>query len=195
MEKHKLLFIGLILAGVVMLGTGIYLSVKPEQNTAPQIFQTVVSTPVTTQTVTSNKVSKSTDVPMDTPWTSTGINVESGQTINITASGKGVWKNISKSNPNAVPNAYEECSPDGTLPNSGDYWSNISQYQTREANKGALIGRIGTNGKPFKVGSQFSQRINENGTLYLGINDMRKEVDSSSYNDNSGSFQAKIEIK
>jgi hypothetical protein len=45
------------------------------------------------------------------------------------------------------------------------------------------------------VGSNFSKKINESGKLYLGINDMKQEIDSTSYNDNSGNFEARIEIK
>jgi hypothetical protein len=132
-------------------------------------------------------------IPLSTPWMNTDVQVTSGARLLITATGKGVWKNIRQDSPKAYPEAFEECGPDGTPPqDSKDYYSNISQYQSQDAYKGALLGKIGEHGKSFKVGSNFNQAINESGTLYLGINDIRPEVDRSSWTDNSGSFIATV---
>lgn len=197
MNQIKLLLIGVLILGVILFGAGIYLALAPGEVPVVQTSQVnTITTPINTPPPpTSTKINKTITVPMNTAWTDANLTVTSGQTVIINASGKGVWKNISKSNPNAVPSPYEECSPEGTPQNSSDYWSNIHQYQTRAANKGALIGRIGTNGIPFKVGSNLSKKFSESGKLYLGINDMKQEIDSTSYNDNSGNFEARIEIK
>jgi len=48
----------------------------------------------------------------------------------------------------------------------------------------ALIGKIGDS-NPFLVGNSFTQRMGENGELFLGIND-------SQYGDNSGSLTLEI---
>lgn len=131
------------------------------------------------------------NVPMAIPWTNTNIQVKAGQTLTIHASGKGVWKNVA----GGRPKPYEECDPDGTPPiNSADYYSNISLYQSSDAYKGALIGKIGQNGTPFPIGSNFSQVINQSGILYLGINDMKPEVDNTAWRDNSGGFTAKVKL-
>ena len=54
------------------------------------------------------------------------------------------------------------------------------------ANAGALIGRVGTNGPVFAIGDQNSLTVQESGQLYLGIND-----DQTS--DNRGEFRVKIQ--
>ena len=46
---------------------------------------------------------------------------------------------------------------------------------------GALIGRIGADGRPFHIGAQPAIQIPEAGTLYLSINDGERS-------DNSGEF-------
>ena len=181
--------LGIIITfGALMIGIGVVMLSKSDNTQLNVSSQSTVDS-IKTQT------SKQIEVPMTTPWTTTGIQVNSGQTLIVKASGKGVWKNIPASNPNAVPYPYEECSPDGTSPNSKDYLSNIDQYQTSLANKGALIGKIGNYGVPFKVGTQLNKSIKEDGILYLGINDMKPEINMGSWNDNAGSFSARIEIK
>lgn len=180
MNKNLRLFI--LFIGIASIGLGGYLLINqtPAQTTFGQ---------------TANKNNLTLNIPLSNPWTATGITVRTGQTLTIAATGKGVWKNIAGKNPNSYPKPFEECDPNGTPPiDSQDYYSNIASYPTREAYKGALIGKIGEKGVPFKVGSQFNQKVSENGVLYLGINDMKPEIDQSSFADNSGSYSVTIQI-
>lgn len=134
------------------------------------------------------------EIPFSVAWTNTNIQVHKGQRLVIKATGKGVWKSIADSNPNAYPKPYEESEPDGTPPvDAKDYYSNISSYQCPQAYKGALIGKIGQYGIAFPVGSNFSQIADKDGVLFLGINDMKPEIDNTSLADNSGSFVVNIQ--
>lgn len=182
-------FTAIMITGAILIAFGIHLVIYRDTAASTNALENFNSR-------ASNSINqpKQIEIPMNEPWTNSGIEVKTGQLLIITASGKGVWKNIARSNPNAVPAPYEECGPEGTAPNSKDYFSNIYQYQTKEANKGALIGRIGMNGAAFKIGSGFRQVVNQSGVLYLGINDMKQEIDSLSFNDNSGAFRATIEV-
>jgi hypothetical protein len=189
----RILFVISLCIGLIIIGMGVYMILNPNTQTVAQTDDRPVSNvdiKEPSKTASQTRV----EVPMYRAWTETGLQVSPGQTLTITASGRGVWKNISPSNPNATPNAFEECSPEGTSPNAIDYHSNIQKYQTSSANKGALIGRIG-NGKPFKVGENFTKKVTESGVLYLGINDMKPEIDPSAWTDNSGGFQAQVRIK
>ncbi len=63
---------------------------------------------------------------------------------------------------------------------------------------GALIGRIGTDGAPFLIGSANSVKATRNGTLYLGSNDNLGPCTGqrgSCYDDNSGKVKVQIRIK
>lgn len=133
-------------------------------------------------------------IPMNVSWTNSGIQLSAGQTLIINAKGTGVWKNISSDSPSAKPKPYEECGPDGTPPvDKKDYYSNINNYQSPIAYKGALIGKIGEYGVPFPVGSKFQKAVNENGILYLGINDIKPELGQANWDDNSGGFIVTIQ--
>lgn len=175
---RKVLLLSLLLVGLCCLGIGLYSVLhKPE---------------VISSTKASPKAETTLEVPLLSPWTNTGMQVKAGQVLKVTASGRGVWKNISDPNPNAYPRPYEECGPDGTPPvDKKDYYSNISSYPCRTANKGALIGRIGDNGLPFFVGTHFDRVVQESGSLYLGINDI---AGAENWSDNSGSFNASIQV-
>lgn len=171
----------ILLIGIASVAFGGYLLISqtPAQNAV-------------NQTVSQN--ASSINVPLSTPWTNTGVTVRAGQTLIVSASGKGIWKNIAGGNPNAYPKPFEECGPDGTPPvDTQDYYSNIASYPTRDAYKGALIGRIGERGAPFKVGTRLNRKMSESGTLYLGINDMKPEIDRSSFADNSGAYSVTVE--
>jgi|CXWL01.1.fsa_nt_gi hypothetical protein len=191
MNQTRLIAAGVLVIGLVLVAIGIYIALKPDtttvQNTNANNTSNGVSSPISASTPTGRVI-----VPMAIPWTPTGVSVNAGDEVSFTATGKGVWKNISKENPNAKPRPYEECGPDGTAPNSSDYWSNIHQYQMKDANKGALIGKVGENGIPFKIGSGATIKMNMSGVIYFGVNEMRKNVDNASYDDNSGGFEVTV---
>lgn len=62
-----------------------------------------------------------------------------------------------------------------------------STYLAPSLSGGALIGRIGTTGTAFVVGSSYDQTVIDSGTLYLGFNDSRSD-------DNTGEFVVDITV-
>ena len=188
----KLIYVAIGLLAL-LVGGGIVALLKSSAKDNPPTEKSanVQTATKPTSTPTPSSRESTVTVPLIIPWTNTNIQVNAGQTLTIHATGKGVWKNVAQS----YPKAYEECDPDGTPPvDSADYNSNISSYQCPDAHKGALIGKIGQNGTPFPVGSNYSQVMNQAGILYLGVNDMKPEVDSSAWRDNSGRFTARIKL-
>ncbi len=179
MNPNKRLVILLLIVGIVCLGVGVY-SLLPKHTTT--------ISPTTSVANSDGNV----EVSLLNPWTTTGISVSAGQVLTITATGRGVWKNVPANSPTAYPKPYEECGPPPV--DKKDYFSNISDYQCQKANKGALIGKIGENGLPFLVGSSFNQPLSETGLLSLGINDLRPELGHQNWADNQGSFKAHITI-
>jgi len=110
----------------------------------------------------------------NTPWTSTGINVRTGQMVNFSATGEirvGPGANdVSNANGNS------SLSGGGTL---------FRRLPVTRVPVGTLIAKVG-NGTPFELGSNPPPvRMPANGTLFLGINDL-------TFNDNSGFFRVVI---
>ena len=104
------------------------------------------------------------------PWTDTGIDVRAGETVVFQASGE---VTIGRS-------PGQTASVDG----NGSYHS--AQYPEPNAPGGALIGKIGNNGRPFGIGSQ-SQPLPmpASGRLFLGVND-------NEIGDNAGAFSVVV---
>jgi hypothetical protein len=113
-------------------------------------------------------------------WLRTGINVKSGQKIDIIASGEVYLASLAAS--------YK---PDGNYVNTntsyndeGIYNSSANVYPTY----GNVVYKIGENGTPLKGGSKFSGNATSNGMLYLSIYE-------TVYNAaNTGSYAVKIKI-
>jgi len=103
-------------------------------------------------------------------WTSTGITVRKGEVLTINASGE--VQLSTDSNDVATPFGAKSGrkATNAPLPN---------------ALAGALIGRIGTNGQPFAIGSGVSVPMPAAGQLFLGVND-------DGYEDNQGEFRVDI---
>lgn len=103
-------------------------------------------------------------------WTDTGIDVRAGDHVMFQASGE---ITIGRS-------AGQTATVDG----NGSYHS--AQYPDPNSPGGALIGKVGNNGKPFGIGSQ-SQALPmpASGRLYLGVND-------NELGDNSGAFSVVV---
>jgi len=98
-------------------------------------------------------------------WTDTGITVNAGDKVMFQASGQ---INYGQGPGMTAP-------PDG----GGDHRSN---YPEPGAPVGALIGKVGNNGKPFGIGSQRQALgMPASGRLFLGVNDNER-------GDNSGAF-------
>lgn len=117
--------------------------------------------------------------------TPTEIQVQEGNTICFTASGK--WD--------------VGLGPIG--PNGKEDWCECLVSERHgtgfRGSVGALVGRIGENGAPFLVGSQTTITAMGNGTLYLGSNDNLGPCDGSTrgscYDDNKRTLQVCVEVK
>jgi hypothetical protein len=103
------------------------------------------------------------------PWTGTIFKIKPGTQIDIKATGY------------ISPNGVVQGTANGTK--GPAYWVNYSVLKSAE--HGALIGKIGENGKPFFVGENYSKKVTDTGYLYLGIND-------TNITDNSGVFEVTI---
>src|SRR5829696_8546276 len=103
------------------------------------------------------------------PWTSTGITVRRGQTLNFQTTGE----------VQLSADDTDVATPDGAK--KARYAPNAPMKQVLA---GALIGRIG-NGAPFAIGNQSTIVATGNGVLFLGVND-------DGFQDNKGNFQVVV---
>ncbi|MFC1974820.1 hypothetical protein ACFLXQ_00300 [Chloroflexota bacterium] len=87
-------------------------------------------------------------------WQSVGVRVRDGDTLKIRANGTWLY----------TPGEYHG-------PEGHPRYGAPSFYPLPGVRGGALIGRIGENGRPFFVGRYTTQWIDEEGTLYLRIDD------------------------
>jgi hypothetical protein len=104
------------------------------------------------------------------PWTPTGITVTKGQTLTFNTSGE----------VQLSADGNDKATPAGSA--TGRY---AQRSAMPRALAGALIGKIGNNGRPFGIGNQTSIVVPATGQLFLGVND-------DSFGDNQGSFQVTI---
>ncbi len=103
-------------------------------------------------------------------WTDTGIDVNAGDKVMFQASGQ---ITIGRS-------AGQNASPDGNASFRNP------KYPEPNSPGGALIGRVGTNGRAFGIGTQTQPLpMPAAGRLYLGVND-------NELSDNSGSFSVVV---
>ena len=145
----------------------------PKPSAPPVVIQTV---PKHTQTNSAEKmkpVALNVSVAADNRangWTNTGWVVKKGQHIRITGEGK---VSLGKG---------QSCSPSG-LPSLDD-----GQKLLKSVPTGALIAVIGDDNNEFiYVGASREFTAERDGALFLGVNE-------GNLNDNSGSFNAKVEI-
>jgi hypothetical protein len=97
-------------------------------------------------------------VPGTMVWTDTGLDVVTGEMLEITAGGGIKHNDMSPS-----------VSPDGD-PNLPGHESNLPGVE--DLHHAGLIGRIGEDGVAFGVGREFEETLESDGRLYLGINDI-----------------------
>ncbi len=88
-------------------------------------------------------------------WQSTGIQLAKGDLYSVRAQGTWLYS------PYAGPNG----------PEGHRRYQSPAFYPLPNAPGGALIGRVGEDGKPFYVGRGTSGRADSNGLLYLRIDD------------------------
>ena len=135
---------------------------------SPAVTPTPTTTPASTYTRT---VSGSQE------WTDTGITVQAGQQLAITASGE-IY--VGATSASESPAGLPGCTPAATYP------AQSAQFPAPSLTCWSLIARIG-DGAPFEVGSS-AQLTATSGDLYLGIN-------GDSFAANSGSWSATITVR
>ncbi len=107
----------------------------------------------------SNTVTPSFNFNPTATWQSTGIQVTQGEALTITAN---YIVHIAPANQR---NKYPDQTPTGETTPAG------FGYPVPTLNRYSFIGRIGSNGTPFEVGSSYTGTASGAGTLYLMIND------------------------
>jgi hypothetical protein len=117
-------------------------------------------------------------VPADVEWVSTGISLESGQTVYLSAEGLTItapikWYFGSHSGP-----AGQEWGL-----GCGQYEGATQPCALDDAPYGALVGRVSPDGEPFLIGGASKFTAPSSGPLYLAVND-----NLGFYNDNLGGF-------
>jgi hypothetical protein len=104
------------------------------------------------------------------PWTATGLTVRKGEVLTFNASGEVQLSSDPK---------------DVATPFGSKLGRKAANAPAPNVLAGALIGRVGTNGQPFGIGSGASVPMPAAGQLFLGIND-------DGLDDNQGEFRVDI---
>lgn len=189
----------------LLVGGGLVAMLKSNasnnQTNEPQ--KSVASEPSVTSSAASPQTqSKTITVSGQRMWTDTGIDVKSGELLEINASGRANASGVS------TDGAYKWVGPDG--------WGYAPEFNNSETGEPmrwvyvlgsnsslmCLTGKVGTNGTPFKVGSNYSFTADQTGRLYLGVNDVisdykgnvlyRGDETGTIWPDNGGSFIANV---
>ena len=105
-------------------------------------------------------------------WQATGITINSGESFTIT--GKGTYAEGS-GGASGNPNAW------GTPDGRGTALPCVTGLLAPNFPFAALIGKIGSNGEPFGIGSYLFKTATTSGELYLSINDV-----AGTFGDNYG---------
>ena len=118
-------------------------------------------------------------VPGNRPWTATGVFLDTGAVVKISASGGVSFSRGSKPGP-----------PAGDLPDcltvaNGPYGWRAAPYVANQLPCGSLLARVGEQGSVFYVGAGTTFTVSSPGQLYLGVND-------NNFGDNSGHWTAKV---
>lgn len=110
-------------------------------------------------------------VPCQVTWTETGIQLQAGQQLTLTATGE-------------LKGGELSFGPEGT--SEHPEWARYSLVP--EWPHLALIGKVGEDGSPFLVGRSYSGTVIRGGQLYLGVNDLDAE-------NNDGSFTVIVTVE
>ena len=176
MNQIKLLLIGVLGIGVLLLFVGIYLTFNQNQpsiavNTAVTPV-TSPATPVNTVQSTPTKITRDITVPSGTMWFDTGIDVSSDSTVRINYKG-GQWTNVVGSN-----------FVDGQGKGGFDRRNLLIVPSSQLC---ALVAKVGD--YKFHVGNSYNGKPGR-GRLYLSLNDIPK-----TYNDNDGDLDVSVEVR
>jgi hypothetical protein len=117
-------------------------------------------------------------------FTDTGVALTLNESFSITATGKAKWTHTS---PSTGPNGYRFSQSNGTNTCGYDQYHpyKVTSFLAPGLNCWSLVGRIGTTGVIFPVGTSLTMPAPYSGELYLAFND-------DYYPNNSGDFAAMI---
>lgn len=115
------------------------------------------------------KQTKEFDLSRDQKWLDTGIDVQSGDTLKITATGTVHYPSYKESGPEGLPRGWRDL---------------LRIFPLSDANHGALIGRIGDDSaQSFLIGPSRESRVTTAGRFYLGLNQTVRHAFLSRYPD------------
>jgi hypothetical protein len=180
MNQTKLLLIGIMGIGVLILCVGLYIAFKPNEvpvvqtspvNSVPTPINSTIA-PAKTPQSTPIKITRDLTVPSGVMWYDTGIDVPSDSTLKINYKG-GQWTNVVGSN-----------FVDGQ--GKGGY-AQRNLLIVPSSQLSALVAKVGE--YKFHVGNSYSGKPGS-GRLYLSLNDIPK-----TYNDNDGELDVSVEVK
>jgi hypothetical protein len=118
---------------------------------------------------TSPAQSRELDLKPGDGWVDTGIDLNAGDTIKISATGELQYTNAKQPNgPEGLPRGYSDL---------------LRVFQFNDAGRGALIGRVGTSGatRPFLIGAQVSRQAPVAGRLFVAVNQSSGDQATGSY--------------
>ncbi len=111
--------------------------------------------------VVSGGQKKELDLTGDKKWQDTGIFVEPGDTLQVTATGSLHYPSYQESGPDGMPRGWRDL---------------LRIFPLSDANHGALIGRIGDEAaQPFLIGATHEAKAASRGRFYLGLNQTDNE--------------------
>ena len=111
---------------------------------------------------------KELDVKADQVWTDTGIDLNAGDVVTITATGTVQFPNAKAAGPEGLPRGWTDL---------------IMQLPVNESGRGALVGRFGDSpaARPFLIGPRTQRTVPVGGRLFLGINEMQMAPATGSF--------------
>jgi serine/threonine-protein kinase len=118
-------------------------------------------------------------VPGNQPWTSTGIRLKPGDVLSITASGTIAFPAVLRILAMTPAGSASNCQAAGKL------YGSPPESPAPKLPCWSLIGRVGSSGPIFAIGTNKTYRADATGELYLGIN-------SDSLQQNTGAWQAAV---
>ncbi len=121
----------------------------------------------------------------DKQWMDTNIDVKAGDLLKFTATGSIKYP--------MQPNAKDI----GPVGGTRGWLDMVRAYPVNEANKGAVIGKIGTRdtSRGFQVGDAREQRVTLDGRLFVGINQMSNDAATGSFKVHVDRYAGKASVK
>lgn len=179
------------IVGVLCLALGVY-SIYSER----QSVSVLSSAPTTSTSGSGNTITVNPTI----VWNDTGIQIKSGSSVSIQATGQ-----VNIASPGDGADKWVGPGGWGEIPSFlCDGRPCLYKYTVNDS-LGSLIGKIGANGRAFSVGANASFTASESGNLYLGVNDgisdwtgktlSESELISKMYSNNRGSFTATVQVK